>query len=621
MYKYFGIKLHSKFILNIKKEFYKKYFKNKIQLIIPVDQQISHNINKVLDKFNLTLEQKNFNITSRVDISELDKLRNAILKYNHFIIKYGKVIVEDEIIKIKIHSETLNEIQTQIGKIISTKTLVLVNLKKTNLDSEQKKEIVKELNRLFENYKTKKRAHQNVFGIEVIFYLHFDKYESRRLSYFHLNTENEEMNLKKLHIREKLGLSEKIMSNRMKLLKDVFDIDISKYQPFNEEGLNENNQFNYEFNLSEYYIVSIIIKLLQEYPLPTTPNNISYTSAIKKSVLKNNAQEFEKFLKLGISEVKNIDFKELKKVIEGDFPFQTMKRLDFEIENLEKNFSKFFNIVQKGNFYENIILYQKLSGAIEKVLFEHQSEKENYNEFIYDLKKDNNSIVKVDNEIATKYKELKESILSDKSDGFNKLYDEYINYSSLVYRHKNNKSVSQQPHVSNDKEKVFIDKYNYDIPFIDQILIKNLESTKSSFLNAENLYLNEWHRHASINAIINNSLEFNISNEIEKGINNVKQAIDNLGLTLLKKEIQNQYSCYTHSFLRELRSMKRQLSLFDIYNSFDENLLALEDFHKFDDENNSRKNKDKFRNRIDELVKELMYLKIKNELYKTSKYT
>ena len=59
MYKYFGIKLHSKFILNIKKEFYKKYFKNKIRLIIPVDQQISNNINKVLDKFNLTLEQKN----------------------------------------------------------------------------------------------------------------------------------------------------------------------------------------------------------------------------------------------------------------------------------------------------------------------------------------------------------------------------------------------------------------------------------------------------------------------------------------------------------------------------------------------------------------------------------
>ena len=52
MYKYFGIKVHSKFILNIKKEFYKKYFKNKIRLIITVDQQISHNINKVLDKFN-----------------------------------------------------------------------------------------------------------------------------------------------------------------------------------------------------------------------------------------------------------------------------------------------------------------------------------------------------------------------------------------------------------------------------------------------------------------------------------------------------------------------------------------------------------------------------------------
>ena len=51
-----------------------------------------------------------------------------------------------------------------------------------------------------------------------------------------------------------------------------------------------------------------------------------------------------------------------------------MKRLAVESDILEKT-NYIFNAVKESNFYENVILYQKLSSAIEKVLFEHQDEK------------------------------------------------------------------------------------------------------------------------------------------------------------------------------------------------------------------------------------------------------
>ena len=77
-----------------------------------------------------------------------------------------------------------------------------------------------------------------------------------------------------------------------------------------------------------------------------------------------------------------------------------MKRLAVESDILEKT-NYIFNAVKESNFYENVILYQKLSSAIEKVLFEHQDEKENYNKFINSLRSNDDSIITCDNNIVS----------------------------------------------------------------------------------------------------------------------------------------------------------------------------------------------------------------------------
>ena len=117
--------------------------------------------------------------------------------------------------------------------------------------------------------------------------------------------------------------------------------------------------------------------------------------------------------------------------------------------------------------------------------------------------------------------------------------------------------------------------------------------------------------------IISSTQSFTPDREIQEGINHLNQAIDHLGLQLLKKDIHNhnQYTSYTHPFLKELRSMKRQISIFNRDNINGKPLVTNEIY------NYKLKNTNIFTDRISELVKELMYLKIKKELYNSSKYT
>ncbi|OIS43349.1 hypothetical protein A4A25_09760, partial [Staphylococcus hominis] len=452
-------------------------------------------------------------------------------------------------------------------------------------------------------------------------YININQNEGTNVSYFYLSNKSDDMEFKKLHIREKVDLSEKIMTNQMKLLYKIFDIDISKYQPDNYHGKSENNQFNYSFNSSQYQILSILIRLLKKYPLPTTPNNIDYINAINESISKSNAQEFEDFLKLGIKEVKDIEFRKLKKILDTDFSFQTMKRLAAESDILEKKLITFFNAVKESNFYENVILYQKLSSAIERVLFEHQDEKENYNKFINSLRSNDDSIITCDNDVVSRYQSLKELILSGKSNDFNALYDEFINYSSIAHEHEiieeATVSINTSSNTSIHTKEVFIDKYNFKIPFIDQILLKSLQSDNKKFLDAKNLYLKEYLAHSSLENSISSTQSFIPDREIQEGINHLNQAIDYLGLQLLKKDIHNhnQYTSYTHPFLKELRRMKRQISIFN-RDSINGKPLITNKLYNY-----KPKNTNIFTDRISELVKELMYLKIKKELYNSSKYT
>ena len=591
------------------------------QFVVPIDEQIIININKIFSDYNIKLEHTEFNLTSKFNTSELGRLQSEVGKYNNFIIQYEKLSIDNKKIKIKIKSKKLNEKQTKIEEVLNIKELVLLDLKKTNLNEKEKNKLFNELEKLFKNYKTKKKAHQLVSIIYTKLYININQNEGTNVGYFYLNNKSDDMEFKKLHIREKVDLSEKIMTNQMKLLYKIFDIDISKYQPDNYHGKSENNQFNYSFNSSQYQILSILIRLLKKYPLPTTPNNIDYINAINESISKSNAQEFEDFLKLGIKEVKDIEFRKLKKILDTDFSFQTMKRLAAESDILEKKLITFFNAVKESNFYENVILYQKLSSAIERVLFEHQDEKENYNKFINSLRSNDDSIITCDNDVVSRYQSLKELILSGKSDDFNALYDEFINYSSIAHEHEiieeDTDSINTSSNTSINTKEVFIDKYNFKIPFIDQILLKSLQSDNKKFLDAKNLYLKEYLTHSSLENSISSTQSFIPDREIQEGINHLNQAIDHLGLQLLKKDIHNhnQYTSYTHPFLKELRRMKRQVSIFN-RDSINGKPLITNKIYNY-----KPKNTNIFTDRISELVKELMYLKIKKELYNSSKYT
>lgn len=591
------------------------------QFVVPIDEQIITNINKILRDYNIKLERIEFNLTSKFTTNELGRLQMEVGKYNNFIIQYEKLSIDNDKIKIKIKSKDLNEMQTKIEEVLNIKELILLDLKKTNLNDEEKNELFNELEKLFKNYKTKKKAHQLVSIIYIKLYININQNEGTNVGYFYLSNKSDDMEFKKLHIREKVGLSEKTMTNQMKLLYKIFGIDISKYQPDNYHGKTENNQFNYNFNSLQYQILSILIELLKKYPLPTTPNNIDYINAINESISKSNAQEFEDFFKLGIEKVKDIEFRKLKKILDTDFSFQTMKRLSAESDILEKNLITFFNAVKESNFYENVILYQKLSSAIEKVLFEHQDEKENYNKFINTLKSNDDSIITCDNDVSSRYQSLKELILSGKSGDFNALYDEFINYSSIAHKHEiteeETNSISTSPHTSTNIKEVFIDKYNFKIPFIDQILLKSLQSDNKKFLDAKNLYLKEYLAHSSLDNSVSSTQSFIPDREIQEGINHLNQAIDHLGLQLLKKDIRNhnQYTSYTHPFLKELRRMKRQVSIFN-RDSINRKSRTTNEIYNY-----KPKNTNIFTDRISELVKELMYLKIKKELYNSSKYT
>ncbi|MGX0019815.1 uncharacterized protein DUF6038 [Staphylococcus hominis] len=591
------------------------------QFVVPIDEQIITNINNILRDYNIKLERTEFNLTSKFTTNELGRLQREVGKYNNFIIQYEKLSIDNEKIKIKLKSKELNEMQTKIEEVLNIKELILLDLKKTSLNDEEKNELFNELEKLFKNYKTKKKAHQLVSIIYIKLYININQNEGTNVGYFYLSNKSDDMEFKKLHVREKVGLSEKTMTNQMKLLYKIFGIDISKYQPDNYHGKAENNQFNYNFNSLEYQILSSLIKLLKKYPLPTTPNNIDYIDAINESMSKSNAQKFEDFFKLGIKEVKDIEFRKLKKVLDTDFSFQTMKRLAVESDILEKKLITFFNAVKESNFYENVILYQKLSSAIEKVLFEHQDEKENYNKFINSLRSNDDSIITCDNNIVSGYHSLKELILSGKSDDFNALYDEFINYSSIAHEHEiieeDTDSINTSSNTSINTKEVLIDKYNFKIPFIDQILLKTLQSDNKKFLDAKNLYSKEYFAQSSLENIISSTQSFTPDREIQEGINHLNQAIDHLGLQLLKKDIHNhnQYTSYTHPFLKELRSMKRQISIFNRDNINGKPLVTNEIY------NYKLKNTNIFTDRISELVKELMYLKIKKELYNSSKYT
>ncbi|MGC9637246.1 hypothetical protein ACO2FG_00930 [Staphylococcus epidermidis] len=119
------------------------------QFVVPIDEQIITNINKILRKYNIKLERTEFNLTSKFTTNELRRLEMEVGKYNNFIIQYEKLSINNEKIKIKIKSKELNEMKIKIEEVLNIKELILLDLKKTNLNDEEKNELFNELEKLF----------------------------------------------------------------------------------------------------------------------------------------------------------------------------------------------------------------------------------------------------------------------------------------------------------------------------------------------------------------------------------------------------------------------------------------------------------------------------------------
>ena len=144
------------------------------QFVVPIDEQIITNINNILRDYNIKLERTEFNLTSKFTTNELGRLQREVGKYNNFIIQYEKLSIDNEKIKIKLKSKELNEMQTKIEEVLNIKELILLDLKKTSLNDEEKNELFNELEKLFKNYKTKKKAHQlvSIIYIKPVSYTH-----------------------------------------------------------------------------------------------------------------------------------------------------------------------------------------------------------------------------------------------------------------------------------------------------------------------------------------------------------------------------------------------------------------------------------------------------------------
>ena len=142
---------------------------------MPIDEQIITNINNILKDYNIKLERTEFDLTSKFTTNELGRLQREVGKYNNFIIQYEKLSIDNEKIKIKLKSKELNEMQTKIEEVLNIKELILLDLKKTSLNDEEKNELFNELEKLFKIIKRKESSSTCIYYIYKTLY----KYKSK----------------------------------------------------------------------------------------------------------------------------------------------------------------------------------------------------------------------------------------------------------------------------------------------------------------------------------------------------------------------------------------------------------------------------------------------------------
>nr|WP_318758004.1 hypothetical protein [Staphylococcus sp. KG4-3]MDW8562894.1 hypothetical protein [Staphylococcus sp. KG4-3] len=529
------------------------------------------------------------------------EIQDFITMYGQFIINFGKVILDNQGVKIKVESESLYSIQQSIQErypsynlindVGVTKEWYLCRFLK-QISEEDKNELYKSLRQLMNDPRNKKQAFQEVFKIYNDIYIYNKekyKYDYQASTYFNLVQENHKITYKKRHLQEKQGIKGTTFTNKLKLLKKMYDVDVTKYQPFynSNNPEYETGQFgeryisqksNYEFNRLQYQIIEMLSKILDKHPLPKSDNNYKYNPIIEKTILSDDSHSFYEYFEDIVKEIMNMDNSFLKEKLLTDFTYQSQCRWYYESKKLKLQLESFMYKVLDSNYYEGSNLFRMLSHAIEETINEYDEDKVHFNYFKdYFLSDDQ---VKNWEQISENITEFNGKVINDIQNEYHKVESNNTNLNQklnfdYLYRcfEFSNSIVKAKDNDSKNYILFFVDKYKIKMPFLDQLLINSLnqEIGKESInYNMQTMFEKEkYDRSSSIEKLMAANkfkYEKDDSDLFKKLFNDIEYSIDRLGIYLLYNGIKSndENARYYRSFLKELSRIKSKLKPFSL---------------------------------------------------------
>lgn len=646
--------------------------KSRFQYSVHIDEQIINNVKVCIEKFEVLPMKDKIPLSPLVQPEYATEIQDFISTYGQFMINFGKVMLDSQGIKVKVESESLNNIQQSIKErypinnpindVNVTKEWYICRFLK-QISEEDKNELYKSLRQLMNDSKNKKQAFQEVFKIYNDIYIYNKekaKYDYQVSSYFNLIQENPKITYKKRHLQEKQGVKGTTFTNKLKLLKKMYDVDVAKYQPFYNsnnpeyeidefDGRYITQRSNYEFNRLQYQAIEILSKVLDKHPLPKSDNNYKHTPTIEKAILRDDSHSFYEYFEDIMKEIMNMDNSPLQEKLLTDFTYQSQCRWYSENKKLKLQLESFMHKVLESNYYEGNKLLRMMSNAIEDTINEANEDKSRFNcfkdYFLTDgeaknwelisenISKFNGKVIKI---IQKKYEKLQSNNINRKQNlKFDYLYH-CFEFSNNVVKAKDNESKNYIL--------FFVDKYKIKTPFLDQLLINCLNQEigqESINYNMQTMFEKErYDRSSTIEKLVATSKfkhEKDDSDLFKQLFNDVENSIDRLGIYLLNNGINSndENARYYRSFLKELSRIKSKLMPFsleiskssgreqhypdDVADDKDERRKNKEEtYHAFDDKNDIDS---KLKNKINVSIDNLLSVKIRSNLYDISPNT
>src|SRR5699024_7155756 len=339
---------------------------------VHIDDQIINNVKECIKKFEVLPMEDKIPLSPLLQPEYAGEVQDIINTYEQFMINFGKVMLDSQGVKVKIESESLISIQQGIQEqCYSNKRTNDIDVTKewylckflNQISEEDKNQLYESLKKLMNDSKNKKQAFQEVFKIYNDIYIYNKekaKYDYQVSSYFNLIQENPKITYKKRHLQEKQGVKGTTFTNKLKLLKKMYDVDVAKYQPFYNsnnpeyeidefDGRYITQRSNYEFNRLQYQAIEILSKVLDKHPLPKSDNNYKHNPTIEKAILRDDSHSFYEYFEDIMKEIMNMDNSPLQEKLLTDFTYQSQCRWYSENKKLKLQLESFMHKVLESN--------------------------------------------------------------------------------------------------------------------------------------------------------------------------------------------------------------------------------------------------------------------------------